>query len=269
LVAARHGIAIGLAPVDIALHRFVWAGLILTPLVLRSGLWDLGGIGWRRAIIATFFGGPFQAVLSYTGFITAPLGHGAVIQPAASALSGLILAALLVNERLSGARLIGALIIVAGLTIFGAEAITVIGAHGLIGDLSFAVAGVSFGIFAAQLRRWNISGPRAAVVVGFVSLLIYAPIHGIVFGYQRIIAAGLWENVLQVLVQGVLTGSLTIYMFARAVTLIGAGRAATFSALVPGFAMVIGYLVLGETPSVAQLSGLAVVLVGFRFVLKR
>ena len=43
------------------------------------------------------------------------------------------------------------------------------------------------------------------------------------------------ENLLQIVVQGLLAGMLPIYLFARAVILLGAGRAATFPALVPGF----------------------------------
>jgi drug/metabolite transporter (DMT)-like permease len=37
-----------------------------------------------------------------------------------------------------------------------------------------------------------------------------------------------------------------------------------FPSLVPGFTLLIGFLVLGEVPSSAQLLGFAIVLVGFR-----
>lgn len=50
--------------------------------------------------------------------------------------------------------------------------------------------------------------------------------------------------------------------------LLGAGHAATFPALVPGFSLVIGYLALGIVPSLAQVIGLAIVVVGFRFVVR-
>ena len=77
-----------------------------------------------------------------------------------------------------------------------------------------------------------------------------------------------YENLLQVVVQGILAGMLPIYLFARAVILLGAGRAATFPALVPGFSMIIGYLALGVVPSIAQLVGLVIVVIGFRFVVR-
>ena len=68
---------------------------------------------------------------------------------------------------------------------------------------------------------------------------------------------------MQAVVQGILAGALSIYLFTRAVVLLGAGRAAVFPSLVPGFTMLIGFLALGEVPTLAQLAGFAIVLVGF------
>jgi drug/metabolite transporter (DMT)-like permease len=82
------------------------------------------------------------------------------------------------------------------------------------------------------------------------------------------IRMGFTENLLQALVQGILAGALPIFLFARSVMLLGAGRAATFPALVPGFALVIGYIALGIVPSIPQVVGLLIVVVGFRFVVK-
>src|SRR5918998_4937655 len=72
-VAARHGVLIGFAPVDLAFHRFAWAGLLLFPLAYRQGLWDLGGISWGRGLIMFVLAGPAQGVLSATGFTLTPL----------------------------------------------------------------------------------------------------------------------------------------------------------------------------------------------------
>jgi drug/metabolite transporter (DMT)-like permease len=79
---------------------------------------------------------------------------------------------------------------------------------------------------------------------------------------------GLWETALQIVVQGLIAGVLPIYLFSHAIMLLGGGRASTFPALVPIFALVIGYLTLGAIPSLAQLIGLVIVMVGFRFVVK-
>jgi hypothetical protein len=38
-------------------------------------------------------GGPVMSLISYTGFLFVPLGHGSVIQPSSATLGGLLLAA--------------------------------------------------------------------------------------------------------------------------------------------------------------------------------
>jgi len=267
-VAARHGVLIGLAPADIAFHRFVWAGLFLLPVVWRAGVSDLGGVGWGRGIIVTLLAGPTQALASATGFTLTPLGHGAVIQPAASALGSVLLAALVLHEHLSLPRAVGAAMIVAGLLVFGGDALATIGRHGLAGDFIFLSAGIAWATFGTLLRSWRIEGMRAAAAVGALSVLLYAPTHAVFFGFGRMAAAGVWENLLQIAAQGA-AGAFAIFLFTRAVTLLGAGRAGVFAALVPGFALAIGLITIGEVPSALQLVGFAIVMVGFRFVLKQ
>ena len=210
-VAARHGIAVGFSPADIAFHRFVWAGLLCLPLAARAGLSDLAGVGWVRGVALTLLGGPPLALFSYAGFLFVPLAHGGVIQPSCAALGGLVLASLVLKEKL-----------------------------------------------AIQ---------RAVVVTSIVSLL-ELPIQWLVFGFERMIGLGLIENLIQVAMQGIFAGAGATYLFTRSVVLLGAGRAAVFPSLVPGFTLLIGFLVLGEVPSLAQLAGLVIVLIGFRLVVK-
>jgi drug/metabolite transporter (DMT)-like permease len=267
-VAAKHGVSVGFAPADLAFHRFFWSGLVLMPLMLRGGIKDLGGIGWGRGLVMSMLSGPPQALIAYTGFILVPLGHGTTIQPACAALSGLILATLVLGERPTAQRIIGGITIIAGLLVFGAESLATTGSHGVGGDLLFVTAGVFWATFGILLRYWHVSGTRAIAAVGALSVLVYAPLHALLLGYEGLLRMSLAENLLQVVVQGLLAGVLPIFLFARTVILLGAGRAATFPALVPGFSLVIGYLALGVVPSIAQLIGLVIVVIGFRFVVR-
>jgi len=212
--------------------------------------------------------GPPQAMIAYTGFMLVPLGHGTTIQPACAALAGLILATLVLGEHPTGQRIIGGATIIAGLLVFGAESITTIGSHGVGGDLLFATAGLFWATFGILLRSWRVSGTRAVAAVGALSVVVFAPLHALFVGYDGILRMSLAENMLQVVVQGILAGVLPIFLFARAVILLGAGRTATFPALVPGFSMIIGYLALGVVPSIAQVIGLVIVVIGFRFALR-
>jgi drug/metabolite transporter (DMT)-like permease len=171
------------------------------------------------------------------------------------------------KEKLPLQRALGALTIVGGLAVIGGEAILTIGAQGILGDLLFVLAGCFFAAFGMLLRLWRMAPTRAAVIVSVVSIAVL-PMHWALVGFERMIALGIWENLLQALVQGILAGPGAIYLFAHSVVLLGAGRAAVFPSLVPGFTLLIGFLILGEVPSVLQLLGFAFVMVGFRLTQK-
>jgi drug/metabolite transporter (DMT)-like permease len=266
-VAARHGISAGFSPADIVLHRFVWAGLVFLPLLARDGVMNFASVGWRKSILLTLVGGPPLAHLSYAGFLFVPLAHGSVIQPSCAVIGGLMLAALVLKEKIPAYRAAGAAVIVFGLGVIGGEALATIGTHGLLGDLAFATAGLLFATFAMLLRLWQIT-PMRAVAVTSVVALVDLPVHWLAFGFERMIELGFVENLVQAVVQGFFTGVGATYLFTRSVGLLGAGRAAVFPSLVPGFTMLLGFLALGEVPSAAQLAGLAIVLIGFRLTQK-
>jgi drug/metabolite transporter (DMT)-like permease len=260
-VAARHGVLAGMSPIVLSLHRFVWAGVAFLPFVMANSPRTLDGVGWRRGIILTLFGGLPLALWSYFGYVYVPLGHGAIIQPSCASLGGLVLARLLLNEPLPLRRVTGAVVIVFGLVIIGAEAFRTMGASGVIGDLLFVAAGSSFAVFGVLLRRWRIAPIPAAAIASVLSLV---GLPMLFWTYDNMIAVGFLENLLQAVVQSAFAGAGAIYLFTRAIVLLGAGRAVVFPSLVPPFTLLIGFIALGEVPTVSQLIGLAVVVVGFR-----
>ena len=245
LVSARHGILIGLSPLDITFHRLVFTGLFFLPSALRGGSGDPGGVGWGRSISLAFFSGPPLALLSYAGLMLVPLGHGGVIQPSSAALGGLVLSTVVLKERLLPTRVAGAIAIVCGLCLIGYEALSTMG---------------------TQLKLWKVTPIHAVAVTSVVSLVL-VPVQ-FIFGFDRMIAAGLFEMVLMALVQGIFAGAAATFLFTRAVVVLGASRAAVFPALVPPFTLLIGFLALGNVPSAYQLAGLTIVLIGFRLTQK-
>lgn len=259
-VAARHGILIGMSPLVLSLHRYVWAGLVLLPVAALGGFGDLGRIGVWRAVTLTLFGGLPLALWSYYGYVYVPLGHGAIIQPSCAALGGLVLAHLVLREGLPPRRILGALAMVAGLVVIGIEALHTIGAQGFFGDMLFVAAGSSFAVFGMLLRLWRISAMSAVALTSIISL---AGLPLMFLDVNNFLAAGLVQNLLQAVVQGVFAGAGGVYLFTRAAILLGAGRAALFPALVPPFTLLIGFIALGEAPSLSQLIGLVVVVIGF------
>lgn len=269
LVSARHAMQVGFSPADLVFYRFGLFGLLLLPFVFRGGFALPGGLPWGKAIALALTGGLITAFCSNSGFLFVPLGHGAVIQPSSASLAGLLLTVVFLGEHPHVTRVVGAIGIVLGLIVFGGESITTIGRHGIAGDLLFVAAGSSYAVFGLLLAMWRIDSVRATAVATVLSFLIFFPVHAALFGYQHMIAAGIQENLLQLVAQGILAGAPAMYFFARTVALLGPARAAVFPALVPGFALLIGYFALGEIPTIAQLTGFAIVMAAFALVQRR
>jgi drug/metabolite transporter (DMT)-like permease len=261
-VATRHGLKVGFTPPDLLMHRFLWSGLVFLPIVLRAGIADLGGIGWRRAMVLMVLGGPVMSLISYTGFLFVPLGHGSVIQPSSATLGSLLLAALFLRERVPPSRVAGAVVIIGGLAVIGAESIGHIGSDGVLGDLLFVMTGLMFAVFGTLLRHWRVSAFSAATVISVVSLALL-PLYAAIEGFARVAALGWAENALQALAQGILAGPAALYLFAFSIQTIGVARAAVFPATVPALTILAGWLLLGETPTALQAAGLVTVLCGF------
>ena len=261
-VATRHGLKIGFTPPDLLMHRFLWSGMAFLPLVLRAGVSDLGGIGWSRGLILMVLGGPVMSLISYTGFLFVPLGHGSVIQPSSATLGGLLLAAVFLRERVPPSRVAGAIVIVGGLAVIGAESIGHIGAHGVLGDLLFVATGLMFAVFGTLLRHWRVNAFSAATVISVLSLALL-PVYVAFVGFARVAALGFGENALQALAQGILAGPAALYLFAFSIQTMGVARAAVFPATVPALTILSGWLLLGEAPTALQAAGLMAVLFGF------
>lgn len=107
------------------------------------------------------------------------------------------------------------------------------------------------------------------VVAGLFLLpfLVYwglADLAGI--GWRRGLAhpAGLPRGALAVqgAVQGLLQGVVSIVTYNRAIAILGVSRAVLFPAIVPAISILIGIPLIGETPNLTQVAGLALVSVG-------
>ena len=261
-VATRHGLKVGFTPADLMMHRFLWSGIAFLPLVLRAGFGDLYGIGWGRGLALMVLGGPVMSIISYTGFLFVPLGHGSVIQPSCATLGGIFLAAVLLRERISFSRFCGAVVIVAGLVVIGGDSIGHIGLSGVQGDLIFVLTGFMFAGFATLVRYWRISAFSAAAVISVLSLSLF-PLYVASGGLGRVAAIGLGENALQAVGQGVLAGPGALYLFAFSIQRLGVARAAIVPAIVPALTVLVGWMLLGEPPTSLQVAGLVTVLCGF------
>ena len=124
-------------------------------------------------------------------------------------------------------------------------------------------------LFGMLVKLWRLDSARATRVSCFFALIVFAPLHSLLYGFDTMLSVSLTENLIQVAVQGVLSGALAMYLYSRAVVILGAGQAAIFPSLVPPLTLAIAFITLGIIPTLPQFAGLAVVMIGFWLAMKR
>ena len=262
--AARVGILGGLAVPDLIFARFLVSGVILLPVLLRSGLLELGGIGLRRALVLTALGGAPFALLQTGGYAFAPLAHGAVIAPSTVTIVSTIGAGLFLRERLSRNHLAGAIIVLLGIGLIGWDGIAAsrAGERAWVGDLLFFASSILWAGFTLLLRHWRLSALHAIAAVAVLSCLLTTPVYLVWAGTEHLAALPLAALAFQGLMQGGLQGVITMVAYGQAVILLGVSRAVLFPAIVPAVSVIVGIPIVGEIPSLLQIAGLGLVTMG-------
>jgi drug/metabolite transporter (DMT)-like permease len=263
-VVSRYGVLRSLDPYDLAAIRFLVSGLILQPVLFRSGL---RGIGWFGAIMIAMGAGLPYVILFNLGLTFSTASNGGVIAPGANVVIstiGLYFLAQVIPDR---KRLSGIALILLGLVVVGVGRIEHLDAHALIGDLLFMLAGGIYALFAIFSQRHRISALHAAAIVSVFSLVVYAPFY-LFYGFEDIFRAPLREVVIQVIVQGILVAILATWFYAKAISILGAGRAVVFVALMPVFSVAFAVPLLHEWPTRLEFAGLSLVFIGIMIALK-
>lgn len=257
LVFAKLGTAAGLMPRDFALLRFGTAAVIMLPWLLRNDPRTLAGIGWPRATVLSLLAGPPFILLSTGGYVFAPLAHGAVIQPSTITLASMMAAAFLLKERLTGDKLIGVGLIIAGLAVVASHPGATGGHNVWIGDLLFVAAGLSWTGFTILIKRWQLGAVAVTAAVSTVSAVVVVPTVLIFGDVAQIAALPLPTLAAQLIVQGALSGMLAVIAFGVAVRHLGAAKAGLFPAIVPAATLFVGIVVSGTVPTPFEWIGAA------------
>ena len=267
LARSRVGVAAGLDGFDVAALRYLVAGPVMLAILLMRRDGARARMTAVQAITVSVLLGPPFILLSVGGYAFAPLAHGSVLVPASLTLGGLALSRLVLKEKLGFQRMIGVSVILTGLAmIVGLGA----GPSGtsIAGEAMVVLAGLSWAAFATLQQRWQLPATDVTAVVGFAGLIALVPGYLIFRGSDALMALPPAMLVTQLIVQGLLSGVIAMIAFATSVRLLGAARAATLPALVPGFALLIGLPLTGEALSILQAFGLLALGLGLLTVLR-
>lgn len=250
-VVARPALAgQGFHPLDLAAFRYAPAALILAPLAWQARD-ALSRIGLRRIVLLALCGGAPNLLLFLWALVYAPAAHGGTIAPMTVPIAGALLAIPLIREWPSRGRAMALGVMAIGVLLIGWDG--VIGTHpgAWRGDILLLLAGSTWAVFTLLLRRWQVPAIPATAAVTIVSALAVLPAW-LPWRAADVLALPPTSILLHLATQGLLLGALAMFLYARAVELLGATRAATLSIMVPVTALLLAALLLREPISLLQ-----------------
>ncbi len=250
VVAVRLGIRTSLKPWDITAIRFGVAGLILLPYLLKKGL-AIDRLGWVGLAAIVLGGGAPMVLLSYGGLLFAPAAHAASLYTALIPVYVAILAAAVLGEAFTVAKWIGLVLIVTGVLgiVWGTGG--TLGSRQNIGHAMFIGAGMLWACYTVAMRKARLGGLHAAALAAVASLISYVPVYAIVFGTSLFNAP--WRDLaLQAFVHGFLVAVISLLLYGRAISLLGASSGSAFAALAPAITAILAIPILGEWPATSD-----------------
>jgi drug/metabolite transporter (DMT)-like permease len=257
VLLTRLGTTTTLPPADLAALRFAVAGAVSAPWILRSGL---GGLGPTRALFLAVFAGLGFTLFAYAGFRFAPASHGGALMTGTLPLWTVLLAFVVLGERLSPLQLAGVALTLAGVAAIAVPALAD-AQPSLLGDLCFPLASLSWAIYTVAAKRWGVAPLQAAAVVYAGAAALYLPAYLLFTGF-RLPAAPLADMLFQAVYQGLMATVVSLVLYMRAVAALGAGPTTLITAAVPGLATLAAIPLLGERPDSNTLLGVALVSAG-------
>lgn len=255
--------AVEFGPLALVFIRVAGAALLLLPLLLARG----EGAALRRHWRAIAVVGVVNSALPFLLFAAAALVLGAALMSVFNATApiwGALVAWLWLRERLTPTRLLGLAIGLAGVVgLAWGKADFRAGDHGVspaFGIAACIAAALLYGV-AANVSRRHLSGvPPLAVAAGSQSAAaLVLALPALLAWPAQAPGAAAWCSAVALAVA--CTG-LAYVLFFRLIAHAGAANAVSVTFLIPGFAMLWGWLALGERPSRQMLVGCAVILLG-------
>lgn len=258
-VISRYGVTSYLTAYDLLALRYGIAGLLMLPLLYKSGMRDLGGIGWRRGWLLTVLAGAPYMFLILFGLHYAPAAHGSILNPGAVPVTAALCLWWLKGKYISSHQVLALLLICQGMFLlawpgFGAGDLVI------LGDAVLLLSGISWGVFTVLIQHWGLNPLRVASAVSVLSM-VYLPWY-FMFYDSALDQAPFSHVMLHGLNQGVLTAVLAMFLFAYGVRKLGSRLTSVFMPLIPVVVTLVSIPVLGEEPGGWQSFGIVVTVVG-------
>ncbi|MFK8250328.1 DMT family transporter [Ancylobacter terrae] len=251
IVGTRHAVAGVLSPATVGFLRYVVPAALLAPFWWRTGLWPKRPVPFLLCFVGS--GAPFFLVVS-NGMRFAPAADVGPLLPGTMPLIVAIVSTLVFHERLGRMRVIGFACIALGVVVLGGRGLFESDAGAWRGHLLFLTGAAMWAGYTFGFRRAGMSASEIVALIGLWSAVLLAPV-GLPGAIEAVRLGHGGEIVLQLLIQGALSGVVALIAFTWAIERLGTSRAAAFTALVPALAALLAVPLLGEHPDTAAIIG--------------
>lgn len=247
--------------------RVIFAGLVMLVFVLlkkknRDGIKQ----HWKMLSLVGIFSAALPFVLFSFSAQSVNAGVLAVLNASVPMMSGFI-ARIFFKDRLSKKQALGLVIGVVGVIILMSESLFGGGEQGKglvegllpMGYALFACVGYALGANITKNYLYDVS--PVAITAGslIIGSLIMLPVAFNEFPYGQAISLKAWVSVICI---GVFSTAIALIFMNQLIKNIGPTRATSITLVIPIFAIILGYLLLGEALNIQAIIGSIVILIG-------
>src|SRR4051812_9864045 len=246
-----------LSPAAIVFTRTLLGAAVLAPIAVRRGVMPAvrAHLPTLALVAAVQIAVPFVLISAGEQHISSSLAG--ILVASAPIFTALLAALFVTSERLPAAGLVGIGVGMAGVVLlFGVD----LSGDALLGGGMVLLAGLGYAAGALIAKR-RLSGlPPVGLVAGIMSLAALAMVPALPFTAPDH-APGL-DTIAALLALGAGGTGAAFVVFYTLNAEIGPGRASIVAYVAPGFSVVYGVLLLGESLTAATIAGLGLILAG-------
>ncbi|MEQ7920591.1 DMT family transporter [Xanthomonas sp. WHRI 1810A] len=249
-------------PAEIGFYRWLLAGLLFTPFLLRPVLnnWPIIKPNLGKVVLLGVLGMViYQSLAYFAATITTATNMGIILSLVP--IVTLAMSILTLGNRLTIGALLGAILSFVGvLFVVSQGSLTVLMAHGVnLGDAMMLIATVAYATYSTLLKKWKLGIPPLQLlylqilvaIVVLLPLFLHSPKTGLTL-----------SNIPLVLYACIPTSMLAPLLWMKSISLLGPSRTTLFFNLLPLLTAVIASLALGERLAMYHLLGGALTLLG-------
>ncbi|MNJ39782.1 EamA-like transporter family protein [compost metagenome] len=249
-------------PAEIGFYRWLLAGLLFTPFLLRPMLrnWPQIRPNLGKIFVLGVLGmAVYQSLAYFAAAITSATNMGIILS--LMPLMSLALAIISLGQRLTYGALIGAVVSFVGvLLVVSAGNLAALLHHGVNGgDAMMLIATLAYALYSTLLKKWQLRLPP--LVLLYLQVLVAIIVLFPLFLFSEKTGLGM-GNIGLVLYACVLASMVAPLVWMQAVSRLGPSRTTLFFNLLPAVTAVIAALVLDEHLAMYHLFGGLLTLAG-------